>query len=93
MKKKWGAKVGWATAQIVLKNRVLYCDLEAAREVKVYCKRWLDCIVVGLEKLYCKNCIARGLAEEAGCVTIQTLYRDCSHLKGKFCIVIYSGVL
>ena len=28
-------------------------------------------------------CIARDLAGEAGWVTIQTLYRDCSHWKGK----------
>ena len=41
-KKKWSAKAGWATAQIVLQYRVLYCDLEAAREVKVYYKRcWI----------------------------------------------------
>ena len=28
-------------------------------------------------------CIARDLAREAGWVTIQTLYHDCSHWKGK----------
>ena len=67
MKKKWGAKVGMAIAQIVLQYRVLYCDLEAAREVKVYYKRWLDCIAawgkfvlqglhcIAIKGLYCKR--------------------------------------
>ena len=40
--------------RIVLQYKILYCDLEAAREVKVYCKRWLDCIAA-----WRGNCIAR----------------------------------
>ena len=72
-KKKWSAKVGWATGQIVLQYRVLYCDLEAVREVKVYCSRcWIilqhgEKIVLQDTKLYCN----RQLGLAGSCIAIQ----------------------
>ena len=43
----------------------------------------MGCKGIAIKELYCN---LGGLAGEAGCVTIQTLYRDCNCLNGLVCI-------
>ena len=52
-----------------------YCPF-VLQEKNLYCK---NSIVLQWARIILKkkDCIAAGLAGEAGCVTIQTLYRDC----------------
>ena len=63
-------EMNWATAQIILQE--------------------FNCIAIGGRLINLRKYIAIkrvvlqvGLAGEAGCVTIQTLYRDCCYLNRK----------
>ena len=78
-KKKWSAKVGWATTQIVLQYMILYCDLEAARVVKVYC-RWCWIVLQPGEKIVLQDgqvyCNRGSMVAEETVLQYSLLYCD-----------------